>query len=639
MKIRIAVIGVVVVGLLAVLNQLTFGVSGEIPPVPVTVAPAETGPEPMLLTQADVAAEAPAGEAVEAIEAPAGEPMAAETLAEDEIELSAQPDLAGIDVDSGESGEDLITISLDNAPLADVVRMFSRISGANIVAGTNLQGAVTVSMHDVPWEPALSAILDSVNLVLVEKTTGIFTIISKADLDAEPVTMETLFLNYTSVSNVLPVVEKMLVSTNGTVSAFPSANAIVVQETASRLNSIRTTVKQIDKPRPQVYIEAKFIELNDSAIENLGINWRVLEGYNIGVTPFGGYTNVRSRVDTYTDQMTYQDGRLRTITRTKTADDNDERNNIIYGSDASGTVLGVGGQAAFGASAGGLNAYPTREFDPETGEETITLNEIAPLRTRTSAINRNSVDETIDTLSDSFSRVQDSVNVDSATRLLSAVLSADELAVTLSALKQQDGVEIMSNPKLIVSNGETASIHVGRNEPNVTAVPQGDTGDRYAVALDQRQPYIEIGVKLEVTPTVNTEDNITLKIVPELSRKLGDLEVGTVGVSYPITSVRRLETEFQLSSGKTVAIGGLTETSDSTAVNKVPVLGDIPVIGKYLFQHKSTTKIQDETIIFVTVGLANPQSLVQVSGIPSGGELIHRHLANQAAEAAVVEMQ
>lgn len=639
MKIRLVVVGSAITGLLIALNQLTFGLSGnEIPPVPVTavpvvnefvLAPAVDAKAPILLAQAEAEAEMEETE---------------ETVSEGEIELSTQPDMAGMEVDSGDSGEDLITISLDNAPLADVVRMFSRISGANIVAGTNLQGSVTVSMHDVPWEPALSAILDSVNLVLVEKTAGIFTIISKADLAAEPVTMETLFLNYTSVSNMLPVVQQMLVSTNGSVSAFPSANAIVVQETAARLSEIRSTVKKIDQPRPQVYIEAKFIELNDSAIQNLGINWRVLEGYNMGITPGFGYTNNNTQLNTYTDALTYGRGRQRVVTQTRTSDDSDERNNIIYGSDGSGSASSTGlfggtSTRNFGATAGGVNSYATSEIDPETGEETITLNDIAPVRNRSLTSSRNTVDQTIDSFEDTFSRVQDSVNVDGATRLLSAVLSADELAVTLSALKQEDGVEVVSNPKVIVSNGETANIHVGRSEPNVTAVPTGDTGDRFAVALDQNQPYIEIGVKLEVTPTVNTEDNITVKIIPELSRKLGDLEVGAVGVSYPIMSIRRIETEFQLSSGKTVAIGGLTETSDSTSVNKVPVLGDIPVIGKYLFQHKSTTQIQDETIIFVTVGLANPKSLVEVSGIPSGGELIHRHLANEAAAAAVAEME
>ena len=527
MKIRLLMAGIALTGVLVALNHISFGQTEELPDVPVTGVVEEATMEEEAVEDAPVV-----------------------------IESGMRADIEDVEIEEGPGGEDMITISLDNAPLADVVRMFSRISGANIVAGTNLQGSVTVSMHDVPWQPALGAILDSVNLVLVEKQNSIYSIISKRDLVAEPVQMETIFLNYTSVSNVVPVVQRMLVATNGSVSAFPSANALVIQETASCLSAIRGTVKQIDKPRPQVYIEAKFIELNDTAIENLGVNWQVLQGYTAGVTPSG----------------TYSKGRVREISDTTVTD----------------------------ASIENLS---------DSENETIS--------------------EAIDTVSKTSSRLDSDVT----TRLLSAILSADELALTLSALKETDGVEVVSNPKIIVANGETARIHVGVNQPNVTAVPQGDTGDRFAYALDSALPYIEIGVKLDVTPTVNTEENITVKIIPELSRKLGDLEVGgAIGISYPITSIRKIETEFQIEGGKTVAIGGLTETNDVDSRNAVPVLGKIPVLGKYLFSHKSTKVVQDEVIIFVTVGMASPNTLGEVSGIPSEASLIHRHLANQAAD-------
>ena len=226
------------------------------------------------------------------------------------------------------------------------------------------------------------------------------------------------------------------------------------------------------------------------------------------------------------------------------------------------------------------------------------------------------------------------------TDIRSAVLSAEDFALTLSALKQMDGVSVVSNPKLLVSNGEVANIHIGRNEPNVVAVPQGDTGDRFAYRLDEQTPFIEIGVKLEVQPTVNTEDNITIRIVPELSRLLGEKSVGDANITFPITQIRRIETEFNLQSGKTVAIGGLTETNDEESVKKVPILGDIPIIGKYLFTHKHMEKQQDEVIIFVSVDMGNPSDLETNDGIPSEGKLIHAHLraaqvqkAKDAAEA------
>ena len=595
MKIRLLMAGIALTGVLVALNHISFGQTEELPDVPVTGVVEEATMEEEAVEDAPVV-----------------------------IESGMRADIEDVEIEEGPGGEEMITISLDNAPLADVVRMFSRISGANIVAGTNLQGSVTVSMHDVPWQPALGAILDSVNLVLVEKQNSIYSIISKRDLAAEPVQMETIFLNYTSVSNVVPVVQRMLVATNGSVSAFPSANALVVQETASRLSAIRGTVKQIDKPRPQVYIEAKFIELNDKAIENLGVNWQVLKGYNVGVKPSGTYSRglVRDISDTTVTDASIENRRTRTSTSTL------GRNDVRF--DSSGSV--ESSEGSFDASLVGRNAIPTvtREEDEEGNVTIITeLQDVRPVFENMSDSENETISEAIDTASKTTSRLDSDVT----TRLLSAVLSADELALTLSALKETDGVEVVSNPKIIVANGETARIHVGVSQPNVTAVPQGDTGDRFAYALDSALPYIEIGVKLDVTPTVNTEENITVKIIPELSRKLGDLEVGgAIGISYPITSIRKIETEFQIESGKTVAIGGLTETRDRDSRNTVPVLGQIPVLGKYLFSHKSTKVVQDEVIIFVTVGMASPNTLVEVSGIPSEASLIHRHLANQAAD-------
>lgn len=618
MKVRMLVIGLMLAGLLVALN-ITFGQSDDVPGVPVAgdTAPAEVA------------------EAVEAVEeAVAGldepepmaepEPEAVDADAES-IEIpTMEPDTAGYEV--GGEGEDLITISLDNAPLVDVVRMFSRISGANIVSGTNLAGSVTVSMHDVPWEPALRAILDSVNLVLVEKTPGIYSIISKRELAAEPVTTETLFLNYTSVSNVLPVVQSMLIATNASAAGFPSANAIVVQETASRLTDIRRTVQELDKPRPQVYIETKFIELNDKAIEDLGINWQVLQAYNVGLSPGFDYLKDDTSIRRTSDSSEL----------VSTRSSNNERNDIIYNSRAGITDTGYGD---FDASVFGRNALPS--FVPpkiERADDGTVISE-EPARLEFDNVVPESARTASDNVVETFTRAIENVDDVNVTKLYSAVLSADELAVTLSALKQTDGVEVVSNPKIIVANGETARIHVGVNTPNVSAVPTGDTGDRFAVQLDDDEPYIETGVKLEVTPTVNTEENIGLRIIPELSRILGSLDVASIGVSYPITSVRRIETEFQLESGRTVAIGGLTESTDQERINKIPLLGSLPVIGKYLFSHRHTETLQDEVVIFVTVGLASPQSLVEVTGIPSTGSLIHRHLANQAAMEAGIETE
>ena len=533
------------------------------------------------------------------------------------VQMSTEAEaIPGVEIEISDANEELIDIDVADQPLRDVINVFSRMSKVNIIANDTIEGRVTVHLENVTWRAALESILDSVGLSLVEKRPGIFHVVSAADLAMEPVRVEIINLSYISATNLVPVVQRMLINSNATVMAMPAANVLVVKETASQLSEIRKAVEQVDKPREQVYIEAKFVELNDKAIEDLGINWQVLEGYTVTAGQLNRALTVnRRRVnqDAAGNFSIEQNANINTSNSTssragnRTFDGllNDYAiNNNVNNNTANSTSSRTRGDTVYNTSLSGKN-FEELTVDPTTGA--ITLESVIP-----------------------YDR----------TDIRSAVLSAEDFALTLSALKQMDGVSVVSNPKLLVSNGEVANIHIGRNEPNVVAVPQGDTGDRFAHRLDEQTPFIEIGVKLEVQPTVNTEDNITIRIIQKLSRLLGEKTVGDANITFPITQIRRIETEFNLQSGKTVAIGGLTETNDEETIKKVPILGDIPIIGKYLFTHKHTEKEQDEVIIFVSVDMGNPSDLEMNDGIPSEGKLIHAHMraaqvqkAKDAAEA------
>ena len=572
-------------------------VPAEVPPaeaaVPAEVAPAAESAEPTMAEPADTAA-------ADAGFPPVESKPAAELI---ELETEAEAPMSG-EVTHADERSDLITVTLDNVPLPDVIKMFTRISGANIVAGTNLQGSVTVNLQDVEWKPALQVILDSANLVLVEKSPGIFAVMSKSDLAAEPVTMDTVYLKFATVTNILPIVQRMLVSSNASAAGFPAANAVVIQETAARLTVIKDMVASIDKPRPQVFIEAKFVELNDQAIKDIGVNWQSLQGYTVRAGSLSwGVTEERDTISSRGDRLSQWDKRQNLDVVNKRYD----IDNQVYEETETTYVEG-----------------PPGSYTPST--------KTTPTRT---------VGDTIDSGLDVTKDIEDTFTK-TITDVRSAVLSADDFALTLSALKQNSGVEVVSNPRIVVASGETATIHVGRNEPNIVATLKEQTGgagglaaNQYVYSLDSGTPFIQIGVKVSVTPTVNTESNITVKITPELSRKLGDKSAGDAAISFPITQNRKIQTEFNLESGRTVAIGGLTSTEDREQVNKIPILGDIPIIGKYLFRHTHTEKVQDEVIIFVTVGLASPDALTSSAGIPSEGKLIHRRMAREAAQAEV----
>ncbi|MFC1496935.1 type II secretion system protein GspD [Verrucomicrobiota bacterium] len=475
-----------------------------------------------------------------------------------------------------------ISVSLDNVALEDVVRLFTRMTEANIIASaTNLSGFVTVNLVDVEWRPALSSILEMHNLSLIEKPagSGVYSIIPRSADAPDPMVVDTMFLKYAQVDNVLPVIQAMLIS-GASVSPFSSRNALVVKSTENNLGEIKSIIENIDKLRDQVFIEAKFMELNDEAIKDLGINWLSLENYKIGASGLKSvYTETRR--ETITDEYGTLGGASRGWTRGRDLENN---------SPVTGTDLGTEG-------------YSESVYDVKSS-------------------GKNMTDLTVDS---SGNISWEGIIPFESEEIRTAILSMDDFSILLSALKQQDGISIVSNPKIIVANEVPATIHIGQTErPFVSSVTPGQQGIAPVVTYNPGDA-VDFGVKLIVTPTVNTESNITVKIEPELTRFMKNA-VAPNGQTYPIIATKKITTTFCLENNKTAAIGGLTESEDRDITRKIPFLGDIPFIGKYLFSHTHKEKRQKETIIFVTVGMAQPGTVTDQTGLPADSKLVPNRL-------------
>lgn len=496
---------------------------------------------------------------------------------------------------------DRISITLDDVPLEDVVRMFTRISGANIIASaSDLTGSVTVNLTDVKWKPALSSILDMHGLSLVEKQpgSGVYSVVTRPADAPKAMVTKSFTLQFATVSDIKPVVTTMLAE-GATLSEFPSRNIIVVRSTPENLSEIADIVKDIDQPTKQVCVETKFMELSDEATKQLGIRWDSLAEYAVKLDagPFE-WTESKEWTKSRTDARSRWDLRQNVDSVTR-----------AYDQQGAELVLNP--------------EIETVEF-PDSSY--VTLETFDPTRT---------VEDTID-LGDEYTSDFSQSFLETVTEASAAILQVDDFELVLSALKQMDGVSIISNPKLIVANGsKDAFFSVGEREPIIkTEVTLGTTespGDKITAELDTsintdyiKDGYLATGIDLRVIPTVKTDDLIEAEINPSLKRKTGTKTVEDN--SWPIISVKEIKTRFTLRSGQTVAIGGLTDTSDETEESKIPLLGDIPLIGKYLFSHTKEVKSQIETIIFVTLSLAEPERLRNKAGIPENAELVHKKM-------------
>lgn len=179
-------------------------------------------------------------------------------------------------------------------------------------------------------------------------------------------------------------------------------------------------------------------------------------------------------------------------------------------------------------------------------------------------------------------------------------LDASSLKAVLDVLMSRTNTKLIANPRVVAINNQKALIHVGRNVPVATFERNDTTGKMEITGWSDEK---KVGVKLEVTPQISPDGHIKLTLKPEVSSIIDFVKIAGENAS-PITSTRTVETEVLIRDGQTVVIGGLVKNDSFVKINKIPILGDIPLLG-LIFTRKevgSTSSPTEKTdlLIFVT---------------------------------------
>ncbi len=176
------------------------------------------------------------------------------------------------------------------------------------------------------------------------------------------------------------------------------------------------------------------------------------------------------------------------------------------------------------------------------------------------------------------------------------------IGATIKALQQRNLLQILAEPNLTVLEGRDASFLAGGSFPfpTITTTPTG--GATAPVISVQFKPF---GVKLDFTPTVTANGAIDLKVAPEVSALDYANAVTLEGFLIPALSQRRAETEVVLRDGESFAIAGLIDNRVIESLNKIPGIGDIPILG-HLFRSRSTQKTTDELLVVITPHFVRP---------------------------------
>jgi general secretion pathway protein D len=175
-----------------------------------------------------------------------------------------------------------------------------------------------------------------------------------------------------------------------------------------------------------------------------------------------------------------------------------------------------------------------------------------------------------------------------------SILGAD-FSATLRAIAQAGKAQLLSRPSVLARNNQPATIQIGQNVPLITNVRY----DTFGNAINSVS-YTAVGIILKVTPFITSDGLVQMIVQPSTSALDPSLSIPiSAGVSAPVIDVRSADTVIITPDGQPVVIGGLMRNDKGEIITKIPVLGDIPLIGN-LFKHKQTQSSKTELMIFLT---------------------------------------
>lgn len=185
------------------------------------------------------------------------------------------------------------------------------------------------------------------------------------------------------------------------------------------------------------------------------------------------------------------------------------------------------------------------------------------------------------------------------------------LGATIQALETKGVVQILAEPNLLAANGKEASFLAGGKFP-YPVVQGGTVGGTTAVTIQ----FAQFGILLNFIPTITPRGTIRLQVAPEVSSLDYANGVTISGFTVPGIDVRNVNTEVELAQGQSFAIGGLLDNRETQNFEKIPFLGDIPILGKF-FQSETRTKTNTELIVIVTPEIVRPSPAGHPIALPN----------------------
>jgi general secretion pathway protein D len=193
-------------------------------------------------------------------------------------------------------------------------------------------------------------------------------------------------------------------------------------------------------------------------------------------------------------------------------------------------------------------------------------------------------------------------------------LKVTDPALALNLKNFNSDTTLLANPKIRVKDKQKAKIHIGQKLPVLTTVATAGVGSSETVN------YLDVGLKLDVEPNIRLDDEVDMKVELEVSSVVQTITSTTGSQVYQL-GTRNISTDLRLKDGETQIFAGLIQNNETSAVNKVPGLGELPFLGR-IFSNDNHDKSKTELVLLITPrivrNIARPDAMV--SEFPSGTE-------------------
>jgi type IV pilus assembly protein PilQ len=468
------------------------------------------------------------------------------------------------------------TFSFENTDIQKVVDTIAKISGANIAVAPEVKGTITVRLKNIPWRDALESVVKTLGYVVVEEKRGVLRVVPPSNVQQDLVT-ETFQLRFArptstyvpyivsayiddlrnrqpmqpgqTMFTLIDTLQKMLTPEVGTLDYVSEQNFVVVKDTRPVIENIRRTLDLIDVEPQQVQLDIRFVTTTNEDVLDVGIN-----PGGSGWTASLGLGQIPTNLPFNLGQGGWDDR----IVANPTGDNSGQGRGPFADPALNGAAQTTIPNVVFGA------------------------------------------------------------------------LNLQQVTATLRLLKRDTRSELVQAPQIVTLDHQPATIFVGEAIRYAQArVEQGQAGGLLLALEEGDESPVSVGFQLLTTPhVVPGTDKIVMQVIPQRTSLSGTgnsslapagFDVFTVGTSgqegviaLPRVASSTLSTSVLLRSGQTAVLGGLKSKNQSETVTKLPLLGDIPVLG-YLFKGRSRQDQVTTLLVFITPELIRSPEDVEKS--------------------------